>query len=152
MIRTFANVDRHLWFIFGEKGQERWAGDVSQPRTNNEKQVNALGRALLRNHLSLVLVQRLACIQQKIIQPRYFRHHQDAQLPTHTSYPRILVTTPSTLVFASLSNINCPSLTNSDWLMNSKTTLALSPVLMRPEGWSKDFIRTVCFMLQYVFS
>lgn len=67
-----------------------------------------------------------------IIQTRYFCHHSSIHFTT--SHPRILVTTPSTFVLASLNSINCPSLTNSDWLMNSKTTLALSPVLMRPEG------------------
>ena len=64
--------------------------------------------------------------------------------PVPSSQPRTCVTTPNTLVFASLSNINSPSFRYSVWLMNSKTTLDRSPVRINPEGWSSDNIRTVC--------
>ena len=64
----------------------------------------------------------------------------------HPHHAKTFVTTPTTLVFASLSKISCPSLTKSAWLMNSNTTLDLSPVRMRPDGWSSEMILTVCYL------
>lgn len=161
LIRTFSNVDRHCvsFFFYSSKSikgrnEKRKESDQELYRSENKQQINALGRVLLRNlwekhqyynklvavfllpcsspcSLSLVLYNVLHAFAV-IIQTRYFCHHSSIHFTT--SHPRILVTTPSTFVLASLNSINCPSLTNSDWLMNSKTTLALSPVLMRPEG------------------
>lgn len=77
------------------------------------------------------------------------RHPHDCKTSTTLCQPPwpqaiIFVTTPNTFVFASLNNINWPSLTNSAWLMNSNTTLDRSPVRIRPDGWSSETILTVC--------
>ena len=62
---------------------------------------------------------------------------------------KIFVTTPNTFVLASRRRISWPSLTNSVWLINSNTTFARSPVRIKPEGWSSDNIRTVCYGSAY---
>lgn len=84
----------------------------------------------------------------EIFLPIFLMTHSDQYPPSQLN---ILVTTPNTFVFASLNSINCPSLRNSVWLMNSNTTLDRSPVRIKPEGWSRDSIRTVCCTDQLSF-